>query len=202
MNIDNNTYAEKRTSFRVFPPLNAVNEIAIWFKGFDADEQVTLADLGMPDMVSVNTEKRIIIEDLSGAGMRISLDKKAIALRGINRISERITVYLKLDTALRGKGDLSSMLIGIQVIGASHKEHRIELRAKILVQARLGTLSNKLNFYNVEKAGVKDIHVIREEITRMPKKITKTGSLRKVEMENLLIELMADDDTQGIPEKE
>jgi len=188
---------DKRKSFRVIPPINAVSEIGLWFKGFDSDEQISLSELNMPDIVSVSTEGGIILEDISGNGLRFSVDKKALSLRGISRLSDYMTIYLKFCTVIGSKSELRSVLIGVQLTGAFSQGDRIMIRARILVQARPIIANSKLTFYNVERYGVKEIHVIREEITRMPKKTMIKASARRVEMEGLLLELLSDTATQA-----
>lgn len=189
---------DQRRSFRVYPPLNSVKEIAIWFKSFKVAKQMSLCELGMPHMVSLRKEKRIILEDLSGMGLCMSLDRKALSMNGIKRISGSLIVYISLAKKGNGKGKSEDfcVLVGLQLTSAKTHVSRIDIRGKIIMQARADLANNMLIFYNVEKGGVKEINAAREELSRMSRKEIER-LVRKVDMEKLLVEILSDDETQA-----
>lgn len=178
---------DQRRSLRVSPPASLVREIAVWFAPPCAEPTLALADLGMPDLVSMRCSTTLRIFDISAVGMRLSIDKSVFPT--VNQIKcGHCYVYLKLMTPLPGKNTLRCLLLGVKLMGLASDEKSIHLRCQIVTRAQPAGASKSFSLFKIEKVGIKEISVWCDEISRMGRGILPPITCC-MDMENLLVEV-------------
>lgn len=179
--------ADRRRSLRINPPANLVKEVAVWFRPLCTEPTLALADLGVPDLLSMRCPAKVRIFDISAMGMRLAIDK-AVFPTAHQIKSGYCYVYLKLLTPLPGKNTLRCLLLGMKFMGLSSDEKSIHLRCQIVMRAQPAGVSKSFSLFKTEKVGIKDISVWCDEITRMGRGILPPIT-QCLDMENLLVEV-------------
>lgn len=178
------------------PPEALVKEIALWFMPPTEDPTLSLAQLGVPDLLSMYCERHIIMEDISSIGVRLAIPKEKMPPVSVLRTGY-CYVYLKLLTPLPGKCTLRSMLMGCTLMGVVADNSLIHLRCKIVNRAQPAATSKNFLLFNVDRFGIKDISVWCDEISRMGRGILPPIKIG-VDMENLLMEIYTLQNSTGI----
>lgn len=159
----------------------------MWFMPLCAEPTLALADLTMPDLLSMRCSTSIQIFDISAVGVRLAIDK-AVFPPAHKVKSGYCYVYLKLMTPLPGKNTLRCMLLGMKCVGLSSDENSIHLRCQIVTRAQPAGASKSFSLFKTEKVGIKELSVWCDEILRMGR-----GILPRItccmDMENLLAEV-------------
>lgn len=182
---------ERRKHFRVSPPVHLIREFALWFRPCPEDRLLSLPQLNLPDLCSVNGAGGTRVENISAGGLCFTFRRKELA--GIENLRHRHAfAYLKLRRPLPGKYAQYVLFFGVTLLQATAEAagERVRMRCKIISRGMPSTSSKHFQIFNVERAGIRDLAVWCEELSRMGRGIVPPAT-PGLDIEYLLMELSA-----------
>lgn len=178
---------EKRTHYRVSPPSFLVKEFALWFMPPFDKLTLPLEYLGVPFSCNINASGDTRLDDVSGGGMRFSFPKTNRCM--IDALKARhCYIFLKLRRPTPGKFSPHCLFLGMELIQATAREDRIQVRGKIVSRGIPAQASKQFQLFNVARVGVRELSVWCEEIDRMGRGIVPPATAG-IDLEYLLLEL-------------